>query len=179
MAVERCYVMWNELEDLTKNWALKPEFEAYVAATEKIPDLGEKKYADKSFFDDAPVCFFEEYRRMFVKHVSTIVRSNEILVYLVGGNPILARMLLQWLICAEDGDVPMAAYVFKEENIVLQNQGSDTETVSVNTRKCMIYLTQLADPKEILKDDLIVDQKDLWWKMGFSDSVVDLFGVST
>ena len=105
--------------------------------------------------------------------------SGHRLVYLVGGNLILARMLLQWLICAEDGDVPMAAYVFKEENIVLQNQGSDTETVSVNTRKCMIYLTQLADPKEILKDDLIVDQKDLWWEMGFSDSVVDLFDVST
>ena len=27
--------------------------------------------------------------------------------------------------------------------------------------------------------DLIVYQKDLWWKMGFSDSVVDLFDVST
>jgi hypothetical protein len=56
----------------------------------KIPDLGEKRYADKSFFGDAPVCFLREYGKMFIKHVSTIVRSANILVYLVGGDPSLA-----------------------------------------------------------------------------------------
>ena len=38
----------------------------------------------------------------------------------------------------------------------------------------MAYLTELADPQEILKDSFVSDQKELWWKMAFADMIVSL-----
>ena len=114
-----------------------------------------------------------------MKQTSTDVRSAEILVYLVGGNPKLAKMLLQWIMCADDGDAPVAEYVFDDEDVILQHQGHDDEPVLVNTRECMKYLTALADPNDLLKDPLIVDEKALWFEMGSADVVVDLFDTST
>ena len=84
---------------------------------------------------------------MFVKHVATAVRSTEILIYLVGGNPTLAQMVLKWIKCAEDDDTPMALHVFDDEDIILQHQGSDVESTSVNTCECMTCLTELVDLK--------------------------------
>ena len=43
----------------------------------------------------------------------------------------------------------------------------------------MEYLTELADPKEMLKDSLLCAEKDLWWKMAFANQLVDLFDTST
>ena len=81
--------------------------------------------------------------------------------------------------CADDGDVPMAEYVFESEDIVLQHQGCDDEQVSVNTREIMKYLTELADPEDLLKDPLIANKKELWFEMASADVVVDLFDTST
>ena len=99
-------------------WKHKQEFKAYFEAVEKIPDLGNKQFADKTFFDAAPVCFLRKYNTMFVL---TIVRSTDIVVYLVGGNPILTRMHLQWLKWAKDDDVWEASYVFDIRTITLQH----------------------------------------------------------
>ena len=38
-------------------WKAMPEFAAYLKAIECVPNLGEKRYVDKSFFADAPSCF--------------------------------------------------------------------------------------------------------------------------
>ena len=61
---------------------------------ETIPDLGQKEHADHSFFNDAPEILFRGYSRMFMKHVSDKVRVSDIVLYLVGSNSVLARMLL-------------------------------------------------------------------------------------
>ena len=60
---ESCFVIKRELEELMKDngWRARPEFAAYIKALDKIPDLGEKRYANRSFFIDAPACFFREY----------------------------------------------------------------------------------------------------------------------
>ena len=74
-------------------WEPRPEYAAYVKAINRIRDfLGGKKYADRSFFLDAPDYYSSSSYLcdMFIKHVSTIVQSEEILVYLVAGNPHLA-----------------------------------------------------------------------------------------
>ena len=154
------------------------EFKAYIEAVEKVPDLGEKQYADRTFFAAVPACLFREYSSMYVKHASTIVGLTEILVYLVGGNPTLARMLLQWLKCADDDDMPLTSYVFDSASVTLKHQGSDAnEHVTVNTRECMEYLIELADAKEMLSDALVSVRKDLWWKMAFANEEVDLFDI--
>ena len=126
-----------------------------------------------------PPRIFHEIQNTFVKHTSTAVRSSEILIYLLGGNPTLAQMLLQWLMYAEEDDATLESHVFESKMIVLKHQGSKKGTVEVDTRPCMEYLTALADPKEMLKDYLLCAEKDLWWKMAVANQVVDLFDMST
>ena len=71
---------------------------------------------------------------MYFKHVSKIMRSDDIVVYLVGGNPVLAQMFLQWLCNAETNDMSVAEYVFESKDIVLPHQGNNDEVIEVDTQ---------------------------------------------
>ena len=57
--VERCYLMWRNMNELVDEdgWKKKAEFKRYLDAIEKIPDLGNKHHADRSFFAAAPKNF--------------------------------------------------------------------------------------------------------------------------
>ena len=46
--IECGFVMQRDLNKLVENngWKSKSEFKAYIKAVEKVPDLGEKQYAD-------------------------------------------------------------------------------------------------------------------------------------
>ena len=57
--IERCYIMKRDFDNLENDDGQKtmPEFAAYLKAVECVPDLGEKHYADKSFFAGAPSYF--------------------------------------------------------------------------------------------------------------------------
>ena len=89
-------------------------------------------------------------------------------------------MLLLLLQCAEDGNVPMSSHVFESKEISLQHQGLDIDSeIKVNSRDCMEYITELANPDELLLDPLIVDQNDWWWQLANADRVVHLFDEST
>ena len=94
---------------------------------------------------------------MYFKHVSKIMRSDDIVVYLVGGNPVLAQMFLQWLCNAETNDMSVAEYVFESKDIVLPHQGNNDEVIEVDTQECMKYLLEMTDPKKMLKGSLISD----------------------
>ena len=63
-----------------------------------------------------------------------IVRLEDILIYLVGGDPCLARMLLRWLKCAERDDMLMLLYVFENIDLLLENHGSDGALIEINAR---------------------------------------------
>ena len=88
--------MQRDLDELRTNdgWKEDPEFKEYTEAIETMLYLGKKENANLSFFVGAPEIFFHEYDRFFVKHVSSKVQRSDIVVYLVGGNSVLARMLL-------------------------------------------------------------------------------------
>ena len=74
----------------------------------------------------------------------------------------------------------MASYVFENTILSLKHHGENVgELTEVNSRDCMKYLTELADPAHMLTDSLLTDQKELWWKMADADEVVDLFNKST
>ena len=157
--VEQARADWRRVQTLS--YSRNPR--AYLKSVDTIPDLGKKRHTDKYCCNDAPVCLIRTYAKFYVKHVSTITRSTNILVYLLGGNPFLARMLLLWLQCAEDADIPMSSYVFESKEIILQHHKYDSNAqVKVNSRDCMDYLTELADPNEMLLDAMVADQKDLW-----------------
>ena len=91
---EEIWIILRMMMDRDQGQHSRPK---YVEAIKQTPDLGKKQHANSTFFVDAPAHFFHKYNNMFHKHVSTVVRLSDVLIYLVGGNPILARMLLQWL----------------------------------------------------------------------------------
>ena len=49
---------------------------------------------------------------MIVKHASSKVQKSDIALYLVGVNPIFARILLLMLVFANNGNVSVDLYVF-------------------------------------------------------------------
>jgi len=117
---------------------------------------------------------------MFVKHVATNVLKNDVVVYLIGGNPSLVQMLLNWMAVTEDNQ-DMDSYVFPSEQLRLgtEHGSRDDTSLVINTRMCLEYLTSIVEPLEILKDPLIVESKDLWCRMGSVDVTIDLFDRST
>ena len=108
--------MMTDLHLLKKNdgWKELSEVTSFLKAVSSIPDLGDKTLVDKNYFIDAPGCFFKHSNEMFMKHVAKNVLTNDIVVYLIGGNPTLAQMLLNWLAVAEDNQ-DMDGYVFPSE----------------------------------------------------------------
>ena len=47
--------------------------------------------------------------------------------------------------------------------------------MTVDTPEYMVYLTELAKLKDMIKDLLFTNQKDMWWKLAFIGKVVNLF----
>ena len=129
-----------------------PAFAKYLKAIDRIPDLGNESFADKSFFLNAPKCFFDIYRKFFIKHTSTKMRTNEILVYLFGGNPKLAHIFIRWLFYAQD-NLEIESHSFPSEKIKLRHHGITYDALpEVNTKDCMEWLTSHADIFVILDD---------------------------
>ena len=64
-----------------------------------FPTLG----ADKNIFNHVPKCFFVHYNEIFVKQVLCNILTNEDIVYLIGGNPKIVWILLNWLYYIKEG----------------------------------------------------------------------------
>ena len=138
-------------------WKALPAFVPFLNAMTNIPDLGDNTLADRNYFVEASNCFFRHYKEMFGKHVAKNVLTNDIVIYLIGGNATLARMLLNWLVVAKESS-NVNSSIFLNERLWLRKEhgSSDDPLLVIDTRKCLKYLTSTADPLEILKDQLIV-----------------------
>ena len=73
----------------------------------------------------------------------------------------------------------MEAYRFLSKIVKLEGHVSSGETVEINTRDCLDYLTEKADPKKILEDPLIKSNKNLLWQMASTEAPVNLYDSST
>ena len=69
----------------------------------------------------------------------------------------------------------MSLCVFDNTSISLKHHGADGALIQANSHDCMKYLAELADPADMLKDSLLIDQKELWWKMTDANEMVNLF----
>ena len=104
--------------------------------------------------------------------------SSKIVVYLINGNPTLAKMFLNWLAHVDEGG-DHNNYNFPSETVQLKHQDVDKGLVRVDSRECMEYLTSKCGPKEILLDPLVSENKELLWFMASAEETVDLFDKST
>ena len=69
--VERCYVMWRDMNCLFEDegWKRRPEFKAYVNAIEKVPDLGNKNTLTELFFSQYRLFFPRDEEHVLQAHI--------------------------------------------------------------------------------------------------------------
>ena len=193
--IEHAAIMHEEVEFMVNNWDNNercPHFKAFNEAIDKLPESGDTTRGDKTFFLECARTFFKKYKQSLEKHVFKIMRSNTMLVYLIGGNSTLAIQLLKWLkFCESNFD--WSDYQFDDADIRLKHHGQTygEEGVKVNVRSMMNYLIRgppgadpetypTANPEAIMKDPIIGDNKDLLWEMAEEDPLqFDLFDKST
>ena len=77
-------------DGLKKNKAFDP----YRKALNGIPYLGDVEKGGREMFAKIEQVFFEEFLASYSDHVESVWRSTSILVYMLGGNPRLAKALL-------------------------------------------------------------------------------------
>ena len=115
---DRVYLMHRDFQMLVENygWNALPAFAPFLNAVTNIPDLGDETLADRNYFVEAPSCFVKHYKEMFGKHVAKNVLTNDIVIYLIGGNATLAWMLLNWLVVAAESS-NIDSYIFSERAV--------------------------------------------------------------
>ena len=75
---------------------------------------------------------------MFRNHVAKNVLMNDIVIYLIGGNATLARMLLNWLVVAEESsNVDSSTLPNKQSRLGKEHGSSDNTSLVIDTRKCL------------------------------------------
>ena len=128
----------------------RSEFADYREAIEGISELGQVSNGGREFFRQLPITFLKEFRFSYVKLIESCWRHWKILSYIIAGDPTLAQMYLIWLVSAEEGQ-DMEVYRFPSKAVKLEGHVSSGETVEVDTRQCVEYLTVEADQKKFLK----------------------------
>ena len=201
LAVERCFVMHKMLQDLENDgWKNKPQFKPYLDSIKGIPKKDSISKVGKEYFDEMPGKVLEKFRFVFEKHVVSCWCSDDILHYIIGGNPTLANEFAAWLLDFEsmskdaeilaaagyandDGDdesIEIDAHQFAYEEITLKHhQGRDKQDVKVNLCDCMSYLTAEADRAHILARPFVKNHWQQIKQMAAADETIDLFNKET
>ena len=193
--VEHAAIMHQELLFMMNYWDNSekcPHFKAFNKAINELPESGDTTCGDKTYFLESAKTYFRKYKQSLEKHEFKIMRSDTMLVYLIGGNSTLAIQLLKWLKYCES-NFDWSDYQFDDADIRLKHHGQTygEEGVKVNVRSMMNYLIRgppgadpetypTANPEAIIKDPIISDNKDLLWEMAEEDPLqFDLFDKST
>ena len=91
--VEHAAIMHQELLFMMNYWDNSekcPHFKAFNEAINELPESGDTTRGDKTFFLESAKTYFRKYKQSLEKHVFKIMRSNPMLVYIIGGNSTLA-----------------------------------------------------------------------------------------
>ena len=161
------------------SWKYREEFAAFRESIKDMPELGEIGKGGAEYFAHYSECFFNETIASFNKLLGETWRMEKLLVYIIAGNPTLARHFLQWLAYADEGNNPKD-YVFDPIQVVeLEFHSASNDTVTIGLQECMGYLLDGADAQAMLNDPLIKDNKELLWTMAAGDEVVNMFNRKT
>ena len=158
-----------------------PSLARYYKAAERVPPSGRVSNAGREFFMEAPVTFLRYFRMSFTEHVESVWRSDRILVFTIGDEPILAQWVLKLLhhVIEESETVDNFAYPPHNLTVTLKYRLRSKPAVEVNVRDFLTYLTDKADFEAIAKDPFISENTELLWKMASASDPVDLHDKGT
>eukprot|EP00956_Cyclotella_meneghiniana_P013908 scaffold20456_cov91-Cyclotella_meneghiniana.AAC.1 len=185
LGVERCYVVKRALKELSSPGGLERNdaFNAYFKALKGIPSDGEIKDGNLESFIKMRKTFFDTFSSTYTEHVESCWRHDpKIIVYIIGGDAVLAQWFIRWLIhCEENQGVVENAvsFEFPDMEIEVKHHNTNGDSVKVNVRECMEYIIGKKHAADILPDPLIKDHKDLLYLMAGAEQAVDLFNRET
>lgn len=99
LCIELCYIMKNHIERLAADGGLEcnEAFAPYLRGLQYIPDDDEVSDGNKQFFADMVKVFFQEFLATYAVHIESVWLHPNILIYILGGNPVLACEFIRWL----------------------------------------------------------------------------------
>jgi hypothetical protein len=211
---ERAYVMYHRLQQLknggwkTVSWEEKEYstnavgdiveittrglfFGKFIESLRKVPTNSEHA-ATQQFFEKMVTKFLSIFESNLNKHISQRWRNDKLIVYLLAGDPELAKQMARTL-AHWDGDAGAVHIDAEGQPINNDEQFTDYPNkvielgphhtisgrcgpVRINVRDAMIWLTELADFRNILLTDRFVKKyKDLILELALSETTVRLF----
>ncbi len=149
---ERIYLMKREVSTLQgedgNGWKGINLFAPYLKALSNVPKKSNHS-ADRSFFEKLPIKFINEYHSNLDKHLIDHWRLDDLVPYILGGQPELAREFARMIIlydiesgATEDKNNEFQGYCFPNAEIVMDvfhNTGMETEDHTFLTSKSGLY----------------------------------------
>jgi hypothetical protein len=182
---ECIYLMKREVSTLRgedgNGWKGINLFAPYLKALSNVPKKS-IHLADRSFFEKLPIKFINEYHSNLNKHLIDHWRLDDLVLYILGGQPELAREFARMIIhydsisrATEDKNNEFQGYCFPNAEIVMDvfhNTGMETEDhVSISVSECMTFLTNKSDLYKICNDPFIRANWDSIVMLTLSDDI--------
>ncbi len=183
---ERIYLMKREVSALRgedgNRWKGIDLLAPYLKALSNVPKKSNHS-AEWSFFEKLPIRFINEYHSNLDKHLIDHWRSDDLVPYILGGQPELVREFAHMIIhynnesgATEDENNEFQHYCFPNAEIVMDvfhNIGMEAEAhVSILISKCMTFLTSKSDLYKIFNDPFIRANWDSIVMLASSDDIV-------
>ena len=183
---EHIYLMKREVSNLIgddgNGWKNIDVFAWYLEAISRVSK--KSNHLAQEFFEKLPMKFINEYYRNRNKHIINWWRSDDLVLWMLGRQPELAREIAciityynNVLELSEDEHSDSQRYVFPNAVVsmdLFHNTGNET-VLDINIQECMEFLMSILDIDKILKDSFIRANLDSIEKMATSDDVVRLF----
>ena len=184
---ERCYVMHSHLLELENGgWKARDEFERYMEVVPNVVSVDVEEHLTK-----ATTTFFQKFRALFDRHMVRKWTSTEIVPYVLGGDRHHAKEFARWIVYHKEmepsDDATMATpteeempFCFAEKEIELGEHHTsrvdpDRGAIQIKLHESMAFLTENADPYEILKDPFIQRNWNYIVSLSNEKEAVDLF----
>ena len=176
----------NELKD--GGWKTQQQFAGFVKALHGVPEKT-KHGASRDFFLDFPDKFIGLYEKSLSDHILMRWRNNKLLLYMVGGQPKLAKQLALKVVhhkenmgaVGDDSEIVEACLhtssQFPDVDVELDRHHNTLkdEPPTINVRECMEYVTTNVDFDIVVKDEIFVKNEDLIESLAASENTVQLF----
>lgn len=200
MMAERLVVMYNQVDELKKNdaWQNRKEFGKYMTAVNSIPDNIGRKGADKNFFlKRLPKEFFDAYCANMDKHFLKTWWASELVHYMIGGDPVLAKEFARMCVHyekqydtgttinneGEETNARITPYDYKDtpEMVTLGPHhvmfDDKAEPITLNVQHSMELITANVEWHKVVEDKFVKKHWARIQDLASADGVVNLFDV--
>jgi hypothetical protein len=149
---EHLFVMKKQMDILKADdytgWKSRPEFNGFQRALNGVSPMGEVSKCGLEFFERMPKLFLERFEEQLNEHTKKW-RSTETLPVIIAGHPLIAKAYINWLFGKTE--------TFPNKETTLDHHNMNGQTIKVNISECLLWLTERADPDEMLQNSLIQD----------------------